>query len=120
MGSCSEDQIAEQVRFEDYAALDVRDTRIAVVSQASAKLWIGSFAAESWNVLDGGTIYDFPRTAHGASRYCNIEGVAWLDDDRLAMVSDRSKHDEQDRECATKDQMIHIVRIATSNSERRS
>jgi hypothetical protein len=42
--------------------------------------------------------------------YCNLEGVTWLENDRLAVVSDKGKADQSGR-CARKDQSIHIFKL---------
>jgi hypothetical protein len=40
--------------------------------------------------------------------YCNIEGVSWIANDRLIVVSDAKKKKQPD-ECQEKEQSIHIV-----------
>jgi hypothetical protein len=80
--------------FEDYSALAARGDRIVVVSQASAALWVGCLSASSWEVDAQGELYSFPRGADGEVRYGNVEGVSWLDDDRLVFVSDRATDDQ--------------------------
>ena len=42
--------------------------------------------------------------------YCNMEGVTWLGNDRLVVVSDKGKSDQPGR-CARKDQSIHIFKL---------
>lgn len=94
------------VEFEDYAALDLRGDRLAVVSQASARMWVGNIEIGSRIVVkDTGTVYRFPN-----KRYGNIEGIAWLSDDLVVAVSDRRKKNQSKR-CADKDQSIHVFRI---------
>lgn len=55
--------------------------------------------------VDSGEDFRFP-----SKSYANVEGVSWLSDDELVMVSDRRKSD-QSKDDATKDQSIHIFRI---------
>lgn len=93
-------------QFEDYAAIAQRGNRVAVISQSSRRLWVGElnetadgFAAET------GKVYRFP-----SKHYGNVEGVSWLSDDELVMVSDRRKRG-QDEDDGKKDQSIHIFRI---------
>jgi hypothetical protein len=104
-------KLPKTLLFEDYASLDVMRHRIAVVSQASSLLWIGSLKASSWNFADQGYVYQFPRNHKGNTVYCNIEGVAWLNPDRVIVVSDKTKPDEQGKRCRKKDQSIHMFDI---------
>lgn len=93
-------------RFEDYSALAIRDRRIAVVSQQSARLWVGELDVRAQMVVRGsGAVYRFP-----GKNYRNVEGIAWLTNDTLVAVSDRVKKDQPGR-CASTDQSIHIFRI---------
>lgn len=96
--------------FTDYSSLSVRGDRLAVVSQESSSLWVGRFSPSSWEVAGPGVVHLFPRSRRGRIRYGNIEGVSWLDDHLLAVVSDRAKPDQPRRTYAT-DQSVHIVRV---------
>jgi len=107
-------RLPEAVRFRDYAGLDLRDNRLAVVSQESSALWTGRLRAGPGGPKDrpddGGRVFLFPRDDQGRVLYGNAEGVAWLGDDLLAVVSDRVKDGQPDR-CADKDQSVHIFRL---------
>lgn len=107
-------RLPRSVQFADYAGLDVRDRIMSVVSQASSALWVGRLRAdpEGFHDLfeDDGCTYLFPRNRAGRIVYCNIEGVTWLPDGRLVVVSDRCKPDEQSARCQQKDQSIHIFK----------
>jgi uncharacterized protein YjiK len=92
--------------FKDYAAVKMRGNRIALVSQASHRVWIGEVDQTAHAYVDDGVAYKFPKKS-----YCNAEGVAWLSDDHLVIVSDRMKARKQRKRCAEKDQSIHIFRI---------
>jgi len=96
--------------FTDYSSVSVRGERIAVVSQESSALWVGWLSSSTWDVVDDGASYVFPRTQRGRIRYANVEGVSWLDDQRLAVVSDRAKRSQPNRTRVT-DQSIHIVAL---------
>lgn len=99
-------KLPKQAEFEDYAALSYRFHQIAVVSQASARLWVARIDEKARSVEPGsGALYRFP-----SKRYGNIEGIAWLTPDTLVAVSDRKKSDQPAR-CAEKDQSIHVFRI---------
>lgn len=98
--------LPREAEFEDYAALAYRDSRIAVVSQASARLWVAQIDEKERDVVRGsGAIYRFPNKSYG-----NVEGIAWLTRETLVAVSDRKKA-QQPARCAEKDQSIHIFRI---------
>jgi hypothetical protein len=103
-------RLPETVLFEDYSGIALAGDRIAVVSQASSALWLGHLAADSWQVTDEGTSYALPLDADGNVVYGTAEGVSWIAPDRVVMVSDKAKSD-QDPRCQAKDQSIHIFRI---------
>ena len=100
--------LPDTAEFEDYAGISYRDKRLAVISQASARLWIGEVDEEAWNLVGGGVTYRFPKKSYG-----NVEGIAWLSDDLVVAVSDKKKT-RQPEKCAKKDQSIHIFRIPAS------
>jgi len=102
-------KLPKQAEFTDYSALAYDFGRIAVASQASARLWIAQIDEEKKDIVPGsGQRYRFP-----SKSYRNIEGIAWLSADTLVAVSDRAKSNQPDR-CAKKDQSIHIFRIPES------
>jgi hypothetical protein len=99
-------RLPKQAEFEDYAALAYRDGQLAVVSQASSRLWIAQIDEKARAVIEGSdTVYRFPSKSYG-----NVEGIAWLTKDTLLAVSDRKKKGQPER-CAEKDQSIHLFRI---------
>jgi hypothetical protein len=103
-------KLPRQVMFEDYSALAVRGDRIAVVSQTTSQLWLGTLRRSDWTIDGRGRLYEFPRTKKGKRQYCTVEGVSWLSAGTLVMVSDLSKGDHAPR-CGPKDQSIHVFRI---------
>ena len=103
-------RLPETVLFEDYSGLAVTGDRIAVVSQVTSALWLGNLAPDSWQVTGPGTTYALPTDADGNVVYGTAEGVSWIAPDRVVMVSDKAKP-EQDPRCRAKDQSIHIFRI---------
>lgn len=95
-----------EARFKDYSALAYRHHRFAIVSQESARVWVGRLDAKRRTFIPGsGGVYRFP-----GKNYCNVEGVDWLSDDTLIAVSDRAQKDQPGK-CAQKDQSIHVFRI---------
>ncbi len=55
--------------------------------------------------------YEFPTNERGKIIYCNVEGVCWLNSNRIVVVSDKYKTQEQPKRCQQKDQSIHIFQI---------
>jgi hypothetical protein len=99
-------RLPKQAEFKDYAALAYRDRQLAIVSQASARLWVARIDEEKRALVPGsGAIYRFPSKSYG-----NVEGIAWLSQDTLVAVSDR-KQRRQPVRCDEKDQSIHLFRI---------
>jgi hypothetical protein len=103
-------RLPPSVLFEDYASIALHDDRLAVVSQASSKLWLTTFDASTFAFTSGGTVYDFPRDDDGRCVYCNVEGVSWHDGN-LVMVSDRAKRDGQPERCRSKEQSVHVFAV---------
>jgi len=84
-------KLPKSVMFEDYSAVALRGTRIAVISQMTARLWIGTLRVRDWTIAGRGRTYDFPRKKSGQPKYCTLEGMCWLSDRSFVMVSDLSK-----------------------------
>ena len=101
------------VRFRDYSALAIRGERIAVTSQQSSRLWLGTLRRSDWTIAGAGRSYDFPRTRKGKRLYSTVEGISWLADDTFVAVSDLAKEQHPPR-CEPKDQSIHIFRLPRS------
>ena len=97
--------------FVDFSGIDIRDGVLAVVSQETSALWVGRLDAATWRVQGEGEILEFPKTADGAVGYCNVEGVSWIDDSTLVVVSDAKKK-EQLLPCSAKEQSIHVFRLS--------
>ncbi len=106
-------KLPKSVRFEDYSAVAIRGQRIAVVSQQSSQLWIGTLRFGDWTIEDNGVVCDFPRSKKGKIKYRTVEGLAWLTDHSFVCVSDYSKRQPTKRD-RKKDQSIHIVELPKS------
>jgi hypothetical protein len=106
------------VKFNDYSAVALRGSRIAVVSQQTSRIWIGTLRFSDWTIAGKGRIYDFPSTKKGKPKYCTLEGMFWLSSRTFVMVSDLSKGAHPKR-CRKRDQSIHIFRIPTRAARRR-
>jgi hypothetical protein len=99
-------RLPRTAEFEDYAAVAYHNGRLAVVSQASARVWTAQIDAQARALVrDSEAVYRFPSKSYG-----NVEGIAWLSEDTLVAVSDKKKA-RQPKRCAEKDQSIHVFRI---------
>ncbi len=78
--------------FSDVAVIPDSDGvyRIAVLSQESVALWLGTLTTRPLAIAGPGVVYGFPRAGDG-TKYCSLEGVTFIDRTTLAMASDRSK-----------------------------
>jgi hypothetical protein len=100
--------------FGDYSGLSIDGDRIAVVSQESSALWLGSFVPGTWELDGPGDTFLFPRDGHGAVLYCSVEGVCWLRDGGFVVVSDRAKaRTGAATRCRARDQSLHIFAVPT-------
>jgi hypothetical protein len=104
-------RLPKDLDFVDYASVAVRGDHIAVVSQTSSALWIGTLATTGFAVEESGTIYEFPRDADHRVVYGTVEGVSWLTDDRLVMVSDRAEGNTPAR---AKERSLHVFHLPSS------
>lgn len=109
-------KLPKSVQFEDYSAISLKNNRLAVVSQTTAKLWIGTFYDDEWNLVDDGTTYDFPTNEAGEIIYGNVEGISWLSPHQIVVVSDKYKSSKQPIRYQSKDQSIHIFNIPHNQS----
>lgn len=98
------------VKFEDYASMSLRHSRLAVISQKTSRLWIGTLRFRDWSITGSGRIYDFPRNKEHKPKYCTLEGVCWLSPRTFVTVSDLSKGDYAKR-CRKRDQSIQVFRM---------
>ncbi|MGH9868563.1 MAG: esterase-like activity of phytase family protein [Candidatus Polarisedimenticolia bacterium] len=99
-------RLPRSAEFEDYAAISYRDERLALLSQASKRVWVAQVDERARVIVRGSeAVYRFPGKAYG-----NVEGIAWLSHDTLVAVSDRKKPGQPER-CSRKDQSIHLFRI---------
>jgi hypothetical protein len=100
------------VPFVDYSGMSIDRGRVAIVSQVNSMLWVGQFDEAGWSWRNAGQLYEFPRSAQGAIRYGNIEGVGWVSPSRIVTVSDRRKKEDQpDKTLSEQDQSVHLFDI---------
>jgi len=103
-------KLPRTVTFEDYSAVALRGRRLAVLSQQSSRLWIGTLRFGDWTTAGKGTTYDFPRTKKGKIKYGTLEGLCWLTDRSFVCVSDLAKRPCKKR-CRKTDQSIHVFKL---------
>ena len=110
-------RLPSSLHFMDYSGIDINNKRIlAITSQESSAVWTGELDIENWKIVDLGQVYTFPKDKNGNMIYCNIEGVSWIANDRLVVVSDeKPDNDGQREECQEKEQSIHIISINSPN-----
>merc|ERR1711970_1487167 len=92
--------------FIDYSAISLSPKgKVAITSQENATVWVGTWNYEKMEFGEG-DVYNFPRNDKCQKIYCNVEGIAWVDEDSgtLVTASDKMKgHGKQPFECAPKD-----------------
>jgi hypothetical protein len=108
-------RLPASLRFTDYSSISVAGDRVAVVSQESSGLWVGRFAPSGWDLLDEGITYSFPPDGHGRTLYGTVEGVSWLSDGEVVVVSDRAKPTQPARYRA-KDQSVHLFALPAQDT----
>ncbi|CAF4767116.1 unnamed protein product, partial [Rotaria sp. Silwood1] len=112
------------IKFRDYSAISAykqnTSTYIAVTSQVNSQVWIGIIEEIDQNPYFRITssnktgVYNLPRTIVNGSmcakEYCNIEGVAWINENQLILVSDLAKKSHGVL-CFRKDESIHYFSL---------
>jgi len=104
-------RLPSSLDFKDYSGLSLRGDRLVVISQKSARLWVGKLRLKNWTITDDGQSYEFPRNKEGKRLYCTVEGVDWLSPRTFVTVSDLCKRGYPDR-CGRTDQSIHIFSVS--------
>jgi hypothetical protein len=103
-------KLPKTAMFEDYSAVALQGNRMAVLSQQSSRLWIGTLRFGDWTIAGEGATYEFPRTKKGKIKYGTLEGLCWLTDRSFVCVSDLSKWQAKKRYRKT-DQSIHVFKL---------
>jgi hypothetical protein len=96
-------KLPARVAFEDFSAVALRGNRIAVLSQLTSRLWIGTLRLRDWTIAGRGRILDFPQTRKGKPKYCTLESLSWVSPTTFVVVSDLSKR-SYGRRCRKTDQ----------------
>lgn len=79
--------------------------KVAITSQESRQLWIGTLSGTSWTINPGSGV----RHAYPSNSYCNVEGVTFLTETRLALASDQFNESTDPDNCNAEDESIQIV-----------
>lgn len=106
-------RLPAMAEFEDYSGIAVMENRVAIVSQSNSAMFVGNIDIANGNVrFSEGRVVDFPRGRECEVLYCNVEGIAWLDQGRVIVVSDSMKgKGKQPFECREKDEMVHLFAL---------
>ena len=110
--------IPDTAFFTDYSDISIRpDGKVAITTQEDSAVWIGQLTGIHQGKLNPGNltfdenvheVYYFPKSNSCKTIYCNIEGVTFINDDMLMVVSDQMKKGgKQPYWCLEKDQSIH-------------
>ena len=119
-GTVKEIAIPPSANFLDYSAISMTaDGRVAITSQEDSVVWIGQLLgldetgrldleSASFDLLQG-EVYSFGRSDICTTKYCNVEGIHFLNDEMLIAVSDKMKSKgKQDFRCMEMDQSVHV------------
>jgi len=112
----SEIALPSSASFSDYSDLTIYGNKVAITSQEESKLWIGTLSGTEW-ALTGGKTYSFPTGSSsgvvGAGNnvlYGNIEGVSFISDTQVVVVSDKAKSDQPSYQ-KFKEQSVHVFNL---------
>lgn len=108
--------IPSKANFIDYSDIALYNHQngtyaVAIVSQESSQLWLGTLATSPWGFADEGVVIDFPRGPGGEIQYCSVEGVTFdtfSPTPRLYVASDNSSGAGL---CPQKDAMMHLFEL---------
>ena len=105
------------VTFTDYSDIALYGSKLAVVSQEDAQMWVGELSSTSWTTTGSGTVYDFPKGSStgivgggNLTIYANEEGVSFVDDSTVVTCSDKAASSQPSYQ-TYKDQSVQIFRL---------
>jgi hypothetical protein len=106
--------VPASANFEDYSDIALLPGeggtyKVAITSQRSSKLWIGTLSTSPWSFTGTAAVYDFPKDEQGETQYCTVEGVTFLSATRVAIASDMD--DSGSSACNSKDESVHLFDI---------
>lgn len=94
-------ELVGELQMADYSAIDIRNDSFVLLSQAEGVMLLGRI--EDLSALIVESRFQF------SPSYCNLEGVSFIDDSHLVLVSDKAN--DQRKFCKTKERSIHLVKI---------
>jgi len=115
--------IPKTASFTDYSDMSIQEKngKVVITSQEDSALWIGQMVGIVNGKLDPDLlgfdedvydVYHFPKSDTCKTKYCNIEGIAFINDDMIMAVSDKMKgKGKQSYRCLDKDQSIHAFAL---------
>ena len=124
--------LPSSVRFLDYSAVSTYSTKastyIAITSQENSQVWIGIIEEIDQRPYfritstEQTSVYNLPRAIVNDSfcekQYCNLEGVAWINEHEFILVSDQAKATHAPI-CSNKGESIHHFLIPIVNGSLR-
>lgn len=102
------------VGFQDYSAIAItQDKKIGIISQENSAMFVANLdVGEEVNGITDGVIYDFPRNDECEIIYCNLEGLYFIDEKQIVVVSDSMKgNGRQHFRCRMKDESLHVFSL---------
>ncbi len=108
--------IPSKAHFIDYSDIALYNHQngtygVAITSQQSSQLWLGTLNTSPFGFSDEGVVVDFPKGQNGETQYCSVEGVTFdvfAPNPRLYVVSDAS---DGLGLCPAKDAMVHLFEL---------
>lgn len=73
-------------------------------------MWMGKFDWERLEFFGKSRVLYFPRNEHCEKLYCNVEGLQFIDAQRVVVTSDKSKP-TQPHHCMHKDQSLAVMSL---------
>ncbi len=109
--------LPSSVTFTDYADICLKGDTIAILSQEDGQFWLGRLSSTSWSITSSIGAYSFPTGSIdgtvGAGSYvlyANVEGISFLNDSQIVVVSDKAKSSQPSYQ-SIKDQSVHIFNL---------
>jgi uncharacterized protein YjiK len=105
--------IPKAASFKDYSGMAIHRNmrKMAVLSQEDSAVYVADFDLELLRFRGtNGVVLQLPRDSECRIKYCNAEGIAFMDEYRLMIVSDKAKS-RQPFECLQNDQSVGIFAV---------
>lgn len=105
--------LPSEVAFEDYSAIAIwNETTVAIASQQNSAIFIGELDLDDGVKVTGERIVDFPRNDNCEIKYCNVEGIAFANENTIISVSDSMKSKgKQNFRCREKDESMAVFQL---------